>query len=351
MAEQFVSVRMVQMNGIDLERFQFDYDLTLAALFMNADDTVYGRYGKRSSQTSAGDVSTSGFAKAMARAIELHHGYPDNKASLQGKQGKKPRFKLPEEYPSLQKAFKSEAVLTGQLSKRCLHCHQVREAERLVFRSARKPVPDNVLYPFPLANALGIELDPDEIAQVVSVTRGSAADRAGLRSGDSIVSLGGQPLLSIADIQWVLHHAGDSASIGAEVRRDAEIIAVSLQLEDGWRRSGDLSFRTSTWDLRRMGSGGLVLEEISEDDRRKHGLPPSALALRVKYVGEYDDHAAAKRAGFQKDDIIVEVDGRKDRMTETSFLAYAVQSKSIGQKVEIGLLRNGKRLDLSMPMQ
>jgi S1-C subfamily serine protease len=220
-----------------------------------------------------------------------------------------------------------------------------------VYRSAKKPVPDNVLYPFPLPSAIGIELDPDEIAQVVSIARGSAADRAGLRGGDSIVSLAGQPILSIADIQWVLHHAGDSGSIDAEIRRDAKLIALSLQLEAGWRRSGDLSFRTSTWDLRRMGSGGLVLEEMSEEDRRKHNLPPSGLALRVKYVGEYDEHAAAKRAGFRKDDIIIEVDGRKHRMTETSFLAYAVQSKSIGQKVEIGLLRDGKRLDLSMPMQ
>src|SRR5262245_37562222 len=132
---------MVQMNGIDLERFQFDYDLTLAALFMNADGTVYGRYGTRSNQTSAGDVSTHAFGNAMARAIELHHGYPDNKASLQGKQGKKPRFKRPEEYPSLQKDFKREPDLTGQLSKNCMHCHQVREAERLVFRSATKPLP------------------------------------------------------------------------------------------------------------------------------------------------------------------------------------------------------------------
>ena len=45
--QQFVCVRLVQMNGLDLSLFQFDYDQTLAALFLNADGTVYGRYGTR----------------------------------------------------------------------------------------------------------------------------------------------------------------------------------------------------------------------------------------------------------------------------------------------------------------
>jgi hypothetical protein len=35
--EQFVRVRMVQGNGMDLSLFQFDYDLTFAAFFMNSD--------------------------------------------------------------------------------------------------------------------------------------------------------------------------------------------------------------------------------------------------------------------------------------------------------------------------
>lgn len=40
-------VRLLQMNGVDLKRFQFDYDQTWCAFFMNADGTIYGRYGTR----------------------------------------------------------------------------------------------------------------------------------------------------------------------------------------------------------------------------------------------------------------------------------------------------------------
>ena len=48
--DQFVCVRLVQANTIDLTRFQFDFDLTFAAFFLNADLTIYGRFGSRSDE-------------------------------------------------------------------------------------------------------------------------------------------------------------------------------------------------------------------------------------------------------------------------------------------------------------
>lgn len=38
--DKFVCVRIVQTNGMDLSLFQFDYDQSWAAFFMNADTTV-----------------------------------------------------------------------------------------------------------------------------------------------------------------------------------------------------------------------------------------------------------------------------------------------------------------------
>ena len=74
---------MVKANGMDLSLFQFDYDLTFAAFFMNADKTIYGRYGSRSEMKDAAkDISIDGFRKALAAALEIHKNYPANKASL-----------------------------------------------------------------------------------------------------------------------------------------------------------------------------------------------------------------------------------------------------------------------------
>src|SRR5262245_52702678 len=50
----------------------------------------------------------------------------------------------------------------------------------------------------------GLKLDPREMAKIERLEPGSTADRAGSKPGDEIMSMDGQPLLSIADLQWVL---------------------------------------------------------------------------------------------------------------------------------------------------
>ena len=54
MMDQFVCVRAVQMYGVDLSLFQFQGQLTWAAVFLNADGTIYGRYGSRGARRGIG---------------------------------------------------------------------------------------------------------------------------------------------------------------------------------------------------------------------------------------------------------------------------------------------------------
>ena len=59
-------MRVVKANDLDLAQFQFDFGLTFAIVFMNADKTIYGRYGSRSSRENAeSDVSVEGLAQTM----------------------------------------------------------------------------------------------------------------------------------------------------------------------------------------------------------------------------------------------------------------------------------------------
>ncbi len=146
--DQFVCVRLVAANALDLSLFQFDYDLTFAVFFLNADRTVYGRFGSRSEQKHADkDISIEGFRAALAGALELHRSYPANQAALAGKQPRPPRFKTPDDYPSLRGKYKANLDYEGKVVASCVHCHQVREAECTFFRADRKPIPDEVLYP------------------------------------------------------------------------------------------------------------------------------------------------------------------------------------------------------------
>jgi serine protease Do len=231
-----------------------------------------------------------------------------------------------------------------------MHCHQVREAERLVYRSAKEPIPDEVLFPYPDPAVLGLKMDPKAMARVERVTPGTTADRAGLRVGDKIVTLGGQPLLSIADLQWVLHNAPTTAQLPAQVSRDGRVVDLTLDLPEGWRR-GDISWRATTWDLRRMGLGGLKLDELTDGERKAVDLPRDALALRVRHAGEYGEHAVAKKAGIQRGDILVAFDGLTGRRSESELLAYTLQKKRPGDEVAVTVLRDGERKVLKFALQ
>ena len=114
----------------------------------------------------------------------------------------------------------------------------------------------------------------------------------------------------------------------------------------GWRKRSDISWRVSTWELRRMGTGGLLLEDLTDADRQSAGLAPGTLALRVKHAGEYGDHATAKNAGVRKGDIIIAVDGRSDPLRETDLIAHAMQKKLPGDGLELVVLRGKERKEL-----
>jgi S1-C subfamily serine protease len=208
-----------------------------------------------------------------------------------------------------------------------------------------------VLYPYPLPDAIGLSMDSREMAKVKAVDPGTAAAAAGLRADDEIISLAGQPMLSIADLQWVLHNAGDRDKLAMQVRRSGQVQDLTLALDEGWRRKSNLSWRPTTWDLRRMATGGLVLEDLPAEERRRHNLADDRLALVVKHVGQYNEHAVAKRAGFQKGDVIVALDGQTRPLSETDFIAHVTSHKMPGERISLSVLRGEQRLELSFAVQ
>jgi hypothetical protein len=349
--DRFICVRLVKANAMDLGLLQFDYDLTFAALMMHADGTLYGRFGTRTSRHDAEkDISLEGFAAALEASLALHAEYPANRKQLAGKQPRPTEYAVPEDYPSLQGKYQPQLDYQGQVVRSCLHCHQIRDAQRRAYREASQALPDQALFPYPPPQVIGLTLDPRTRATVAAVEPDSPAARAGLAPGDQIVTLQGQPIGSIADVQWVLHQAGDTAEVRAVVHRQENSRPLTISLPAGWRRATDISWRVSTWDLRRMALGGMVLERMPVDGSARAGSTQS-LALRVRHVGQYGEHAVAKRAGFQTGDVLVSFHGQSGDMTESELLAYALQQTRPGQEVPVSVLRDGKRIDLTLPMQ
>ena len=349
--EQFVCVRMINANALDLSLFQFDYDLSFATLFFNGDGTVYGRYGSWRHQKDPQDKTTAGYQRALEAALAAHRGYPGNRASLAGKQGRPMPFKTAVDIPELAGKFKTELDWKGRVVPSCVHCHQIGEAVRAAIREKNEPMPLDLIYPWPAPETIGLVLAPDQVARVQSVVPGSAAASAGLQAGDEFASLDGQLLLSIADVSWVLHHGPESGSLTAVVKRGGVERPLNLLLPADWRRKTDISRRVGAWSMRGMAAGGLWLEDLADEERARRNLGTTGMALRVKHAGEYGKHAAAKKAGFQKEDIIVALDGRSARITESEMLGSLLQTHRPGEKVNATVLRGAQRMDFSLPMQ
>jgi len=349
---RFVCVRIVHANGMDLSLFQFDYDQSWAAFFMNPDKTIYGRYGTRSHQTeSHNDVSLPGFRRALEGALAVHRGYPANRATLTAKLGPRAEYATPEAFPWFKGRYGSALDYQGKVVQSCIHCHQVAEGTRLAYRTTGRPLPDSVLYPYPNPKILGLIADPKTASTLAQVTPGSPAEKDGFRAGDEIIGLEGQPILSVADIQWVLHHAGATGKLRAQVRRAGATVALPLTLEAGWRRKDDIAWRASSWDLRRQVLGGFIAQDLTDAERREAGLPNTGMALRVKHVGQYSPHDVAKRAGVQKDDILTGVDGRTERIRESDLLGRLMQEKKPGDRTAFTALRRGQTLQFTITAQ
>ena len=348
---QFVCVRVINANALDLTRFQFDYDLSFSTLFFNADGTTYGRYGSWQHQRDALDATTAGYRAGLEAALAIHRGYPANRPALASKQPVAMPFQRPIEFPALAGKYERELNWQGNVVKSCVHCHQIGDANRAFYREKGEPIPPTLIYPMPMPETLGLTLDPQHVARVTAVAPGSAAARAGLAPGDDLLALDGAPPISIADFAWSLHRGPASGTLPLTIRRGAGEQQLTLPLAPGWREQADISTRVGTWPIRAMATGGLLLISVSADERTTLGLPPASLALRVKHAGQYGPHGAAKAAGFQKDDILIAVDGLTSDLTESALLGQLLTRHPRKEAVPATVLRAGQRIEMRLPMQ
>ena len=349
--DQFVCVRLINANAIDLARFQFDYDLSFSTLFFNADGTVYGRYGSWVHQADPDAKETIGYRRALEGALALHRGYPQNGLALAGKQGAPTPFRTPVEIPELAKKYGRELNWSGNVMQSCVHCHMVGEAFRAYYRGKGEAVPLERIYPLPAAETIGLSLAPDKMATITAVAPQSWAEHAGFRAGDDVVSFGGQPLISIADFSWVLHCAPTAGKLAAVVKRGGAEASLTLTLPEGWRMKTEISKRVGTWSMRAMALGGLTLEELGGAAREQRGLAGEKLALLVKGMGQFNQHGTAKKVGFLKDDVIVDVAGFAARATEGELIGRLLTTRKIGEAVDVTVLRGSERVTLKLPMQ
>jgi hypothetical protein len=330
------------MNGVDLRLFQFDYDQTLAAFFLNADGTIYGRYGTRAGNgaKSSTHVSLASFGKAMERALALHRGYPNNREKLAAKRGPEPEYPTVNAIPG----FGNRPARVNREGQGCLHCHQARDTPLRLKWETRQLKPTD-LYVYPLPENTGMKLVVDDGLRVESVFPGTPAARAGLQPGDELRTLEGQPLVSQADIQWVLHRASAAPTLTVEDQRGGQPRTAKLALAGDWKKT-DLTWRPSSGPGLRW---GVWCAPLMDEERAAAKIPSGAMALKVTNL--FGARAApVAKAGVQVGDVILAADGRSDFANEGEYLAYLRLNHPPGDRFKLTLLRDGRKVDLEVPM-
>ena len=311
------------MQGVDLTRFQFDFDLTWAALFLDAEGGVYARYGSGATDDMR-YMSIEGLRRTMERVLAAHRARAGQGTPpwAVARRGPAPRWKTPEDIPASVMADRRGRDVDDES---CIHCHMVNEALLEIAARSKDYDPREFGTRYPPPEQFGIGLDVDEGRRVIRVERGSIAARAGIKEDDEILAVAGNPVHSIADIQWEL---GDIAEGQRPivVERAGERRTLNATFPKAGRRP-DLVWRTSMYSM--PPKPGLWLET------------GEGRGLRLEVRGVFG--AAVKRAGLKKGDVIVEVDGRSEPMTESEFHTYVrLTHFESGARMKLRVLRSGK---------
>jgi S1-C subfamily serine protease len=172
----------------------------------------------------------------------------------------------------------------------------------------------------------------------------SPASRAGIAKSDRILSLDGQPILSIADVQWVLHHAAEPATIAAEIDRGGQRTKVALGLPLGWRLG-----IADDWRVLNLGMCsqlvGFNFVRLDEGQAKDAGLT-GKLAFRVNRRGK----RLARDVQLQRGDLIVAIDGKRAPLNLGGITAYLFTRTKKGDKVELTVRRRGAEIAVLVPI-
>jgi predicted metalloprotease with PDZ domain len=295
--------------------------------FLNAEGKVYARYGGRDAENPDRRQSLDGLAYTMKSVLQMH-GREEKEKEFAPKSQDAPRY--------------IRDVPAARRRGGCLHCHQVKETLNADLQRKGEWSRDNV-WRYPLPENVGMELEVDRGNVVKAVTEKSPAAAAGLKADDVVRRLNGVPVHSFGDAQYALDIAPKTGSIEIVWQRGEQVLREKLTLAEGWRK-GDITWRPSMQRL--IPAVRLYGIDLKPEEKKALGLSARQLAFRQAESVT----AQAKAAGVRPEDIILGVDDKTLEMDVDEFARYVERSYLIGDKVTINLLRDGKRMNLTMTL-
>jgi serine protease Do len=173
--------------------------------------------------------------------------------------------------------------------------------------------PDNAKF-FHRSNATG--------AIVTQVDPNSPGGKAGLKTGDVIASLNGQPVTDAGELQMEVGQKRPGDTIQLQVERDSKAINIPVTLE----AMGPAAGHGSANGEHGKGRWGLSLGDLNPAERDQLQIPGD---VHGAVVEEVQPGSPADNAGLQRGDVISEVDRHPQQ--SASDVAQALSSVAKGQ--------------------
>ena len=325
---QYVCVRVVRMDDVDLGLFDYDRNNTIYFFLMNADEQLYMRYGGRESKSPDTYLNLASIELALEQGLERHKLYQEGK--IQKTERPKPFFAR--ELPLLvERTFARRA---------CVECHLIGDFQNI--HREMDGTLDKVthLYGSPDIETIGISLDvPKGLA--VKEARG-AVQAAGMKPGDRVVALNGTPVLTFGDLQYHYDKVPrDARQVRIAVDRGGQAIELTVDLPQRWWLT-DLRFRQSSVEPRVY----FESRPLAEAEKARHGLARDGFASEVTIVEMFAE--VMKSHELRRGDVVFGVDGAgRDEVANTAEL-YIKLRKKAGDSVTLDVLRDGKRLKMPL---
>jgi hypothetical protein len=327
MARQFVCVRLQSMNEVNLNAFQFDFDVTWMAFFQNSVGQNYARYGGRDDVGSESYLTKKSLLQTMERVLKLHK--TNAVRPISKYEPKSNEVSTPEDIPTMK-------PMMSKRTESCIHCHDVKNAT--LHRAAELgKLSKDMVFTYPSPKRLGIVLDADDQTLIKSIVAKSPAENVGLKKGDVVESADGSRVLTFGDFTRVLEVAPDTGRLPLAFRREGETKQVALQLSPGWKRSPNPSWRPSTHVV--GPSPGFWGKPLPVGQLKQHKLTSKDLAVKIVVAWG----AWARKAGLKKGDIVVEIDGVTSALSMKEVSAHVQMNREFGDEIEVEVIRRGKR--------
>ena len=166
-----------------------------------------------------------------------------------------------------------------------------------------------------------------EGALVANVERGSAAEKAGLKSGDVVRKANGQTIVASSDLPGMLAVAKPGDKVALDVWREGKIVRLNATLAN----ADDKPAPDEREDIAVADKGaklGLVLRPLEPVERRQSGIA-SGLVIE-------DARGAAAVAGIAPGDVLLSVNGKPVNSVDQVRDMVGKSSKSVALLIQRG---------------